>query len=104
VNRPARAVPAEPSDNELRAVWLAMRRSTWPATFDEAMADALLSRLVRLAAKHPPPAVRKGFTTSAPAAPLQGTTARPHCLAPYLRRDPLAFDRKRAAAGDRDDD
>ncbi len=90
------ARPAEPTDNELRAVWLAMRRPTWPATFDEAMADPLLSRLVRLTAKHPPQAVRKGLglpTTPPPA----------HRAGPQHRPLPARFDCKRAAAGDRDD-
>lgn len=96
-----------PTENELRAVWLTMRRATWPATFGEAMADPLLSRLVLLAAKHPPRALRKGFTTSAPAMPMQATTTtRPHaprCAPAYPRHAPATYDCKRAAAGDRDD-
>lgn len=92
--------PVEPTENELRAVWLAMPRKDWPATFEAAMADPLLSRLVRLTAKHPPRAVRAGFTTSAPAMPLPRTWSR----VPTHAATPSAFDRKRAAAGDRDDD
>ena len=87
----------EPTENELRAVWLTMRRPTWPATFGEAMADPLLSRLVLLAARHPPRAVRKDFITSAPATPLPRTTTA------YPRHAPAAYDCKRAAAGDIDD-
>jgi hypothetical protein len=95
---------AAPTENELRAVWLTMRRDTWPATFEETMQDPTRSRLVMLAAKHPPRALRKGFTTSAPAMPLQGATTRPQaprCALPH--HAPAAYDRKRAAAGDFDD-
>jgi hypothetical protein len=107
MNRAACAQPsAVPTENELRAVWRAMRRDTWPATFEETMQDPTRSRLVLLAAKHPPRALRKGFTTSAPAMPLEGATTRPQaprCAPPYPRHAPAAYDRKRAAAGDRDD-
>lgn len=64
-------------------------RSPWPDTFEEAMEHPTLSRLVRITAMHPPRAQR-----TAAAAPARFTP---------LHR-PAVFDRKRAAAGDRDDD
>lgn len=80
----------EPTEQELRAAWHACRaraRSPWPDTFEEAMADATLSRLVRITAMHPQRAHH--------AVPTPAITAR---------RRPAFFDHKRAAAGDRDDD
>jgi hypothetical protein len=86
---------AEPTPEELRSAWqqcVARRRSVWPATFDEAMADPLLSRLVRITALHPPRASTKqrlrAGSVPAPRVPLTSRTT---------------VDRKRAAAGDRDD-
>lgn len=35
---------------QLQAAWLERRRSHWPATFDAAMADPMLRRLVRAVA------------------------------------------------------
>lgn len=88
---------AEPTDTELQDVWQAMRRPTWPATYAEAMADPLLSRLVKLTARHPPKAGRKGR-----AVPMEP----PACGRAIPQHQPLParFDCKRAAAGDRDDD
>jgi hypothetical protein len=77
----------EPTEQELRLAWRHCWRNTWPASFEEAMADALLSRMVRITALHPPCPRR-------PAAVPRSTP---------IRR-PAVFDRKRAAAGDRDDD
>ena len=57
------------------------------------MAEALLSRLVRLNAMHPPRAQLARTTAVA---------ARPQQQLP-LRGFTPGFDRKRAAAGDRDD-
>lgn len=83
----------EPTTEELRMAWQHCKRtarSPWPETFEEAMAHATLSRLVRLTAMHPQPAQRTAAAAPAPRfAPL---------------RRPAVFDRKRAAAGDRDDD
>jgi hypothetical protein len=76
----------EPTEAELIAAWRICARDTWPATFKEAMADPLCSRIVRITALHP--------CRPAKAAPLPARRffARP------------AVDFKRAAAGDRDDD
>lgn len=87
---------AEPTDEELRRAWLHWKRrarSPWPETFEEAMAHPTLSRLVRMTAIHPPYALRQ---------PAEAATTRHLPPAPRLRA-PAVFDRKRAAAGDRDD-
>jgi hypothetical protein len=85
----------EPTEQELRLAWThctGRARSPWPATFEEAMAHPTLSRLVRITAMHPPRVIVQwgsaiGKTTSLP----------------LRRMTPDHFDRKRAAAGDRDD-
>lgn len=92
---------SECTGEQLRAAWAAYRRDTWPPTFEEAMADPVYSRLVRLHASHlanpshqPPP------SPASPASPARPVAARRLHFAP-----PSAYvDRKRAAAGDRDDD
>jgi hypothetical protein len=81
----------EPTEQELRAAWHVCRaraRSPWPDTFEQAMADATLSRLVRITALHP----------------QRGHRPAPAPAAITARRRPAFFDHKRAAAGDRDDD
>lgn len=85
----------EPTDEEMRQAWTRCKRATWPSTFEEAMADALLSRLVRLNALHPPYRARR----AAPVPPPRTGHSLP---LPGIR--PGYVDRKRAAAGDRDDD
>jgi hypothetical protein len=64
------------------------------------MADDTLSRMVRLTAMHPPKAHRKpeALAAARSARPAPRNPASPTGLAPGH------FDRKRAAAGDRDDD
>lgn len=83
------AARAEPTEQQLRAAYkqcVARRRSVWPDTFEDAMKDPLLSRLVRITAMHPGRAL---------------AIQRQHL--PALPSAPAVFDRKRAAAGDRDD-
>jgi hypothetical protein len=87
----------EPSLEELQRAWAHCRRPDWPATFEDAMAHPLLSRLVRITALHPPRAIRAVAHAPAPA---------PQRTEPG-RRQPArlhTFDRKRAAAGEREDD
>lgn len=86
------APAADYSDEQLRAAWTACRRSTWPRTFEEAMADTICAALVRhhaWRAAHPKPAIVR---RPAPA-------ARPR----VMQTPPGWVDHKRAAAGDRDD-
>lgn len=90
----------EPTQEELRSAWLRCRKPSWPRTFEDAMKDALLSRLVRITALHPARMQRKAphqvQPTLVPRAPERSTQPMPG-PAP-------GFDRKRAAAGDREDD
>jgi hypothetical protein len=81
----------------LRRAWQHCRRASWPDTFEEAMGDALLSRLVRITAMHPPRAIAKAAPTQQRPRPAY---QRPQHWPPEL---PPLFDRKRAAAGDVDD-
>lgn len=86
------------TDEQLRAAWLVCKLRTWPATFEEAMADAQYSRLVRLNARR--------IDQPCKPAPLDpygrwaALTTRPRFAPP----PPGWVDHKRAAAGDRDDD
>jgi hypothetical protein len=95
----------EPTDDELRAAWARSRRADWPATFEEVMADALLSRMVRINAMHPPRAQRKPPEPprQQPLLPARGGT-KGFLTHPDRRVRPIEVDRKRAASGDRDED
>lgn len=88
---------------DLRAAFERSRKDNWPATFEEAMADPTLSRLITLNALHPPrskrPAAPRLFTPLRRVDPSPGQVQLPG-IAPGVR----IFDRKRAAAGERDDD
>jgi hypothetical protein len=84
------------TDEQLRAAWRIYKLPTWPATFEEAMADELLSRLVRLHASHMVHPRRAAAPTPCPR-PAIG--AQRH----FTALPPGWVDHKRAAAGDRDD-
>jgi hypothetical protein len=86
----------EPTDEEMRRAWTRCKRETWPATFEEAMADPTLSRLVRITAMHPPRAHRVRAVEPVRPEPAQRPLPLPGIAPGYV-------DRKRAAAGDRDD-
>lgn len=81
----------EHTDAQLRAAWRVYKLSTWPATFEEAMADKLYSRLLHVHATHMAHQRQPAAAAPSPAHPL-----------PYLPRRTW-FDGKRAAAGDGDD-
>ena len=85
---------------QLQHAWLARRRPDWPPTFEAAMADELLSRLVRLEA-----AARQRAQRRAEHKPLPAwmTVNHPPAPAPPHRASPT-FDARRAAANDLDDD
>lgn len=103
----------EPTEDQLQAAWQRLRRPEWgSASFEADKAAALRWARVRLAALHP-----RATTTQEQAhdqAPAHPRTADPRPAAaaanPPARRTPAQptqlpiFDRKRAAAGDRDDD
>jgi hypothetical protein len=95
------AVRPEPTEKELRAAFehhRARRPAEWPEDFHEAMAHPTLSRLVRITAMHPPTALRQqlAFSTGLVKA-LRPAPGRRYRAVP-------AMDRKRAAAGEREDD
>lgn len=88
--------PLQISLDDLTAAWQQRRRPDWPPTFTEVMAHPLLRPLVRAEAVRRALAARR----AAPAAPA------PHARAARPTPPTVAagIDRKRAAAGDRDDD
>lgn len=94
---------ATPTEAELRAAFQHHRRASWPATFEAAMQDPLLSRLIRLQAKHPPKAQRVGATDYRAMRSAGVPAAKAVGASPWPARRP-ALDCKRLAAGDRDDD
>lgn len=105
MNAPAVAVQAEPTEVQLRAAWARLKRTTWPDTFEEAMQDPVLGRMVQIGAKHPPPRTRH-YAAAAIASPLPTPypTAAPARPLRTFTPPPGYVDRMRAAAGERDDD
>lgn len=110
------ATRIEPTTEQLQAAWLVRRKRSWPPTLAETMAVPLYAALVRMAAVQRVLAERRTANQAAavqalpaptkpttPAAP-QVATKRPSSPWPPRRPAADAFDRKRAAAGDRDDD
>lgn len=92
----------EPTAEQLQAAWLARRRSGWPPTLEATLAVPLYAALVRMHAVHTLLRQHRQPATGSP--PPAGTS----CAVPpsWLRRSgqQSGVDRKRAAAGDRDDD
>lgn len=88
-----------PTDEDLRTTWAELRRSqpAWPTTFEATMADPVRSRLVRIAA------IRAAQGHRVCALPIE-PTRRPPVVNPGISVRPLDLDRKRAAAGERDED
>lgn len=91
---------AQPTEAELRAAFEAnrARNPRWPASYELAMQDPITSRLVRLAAS---------MAAGGDLQPPQPTRYRTGPLAPvglWGRPSGGGIDRKRAAAGERDDD
>ncbi len=88
----------EPTEDQLRAAYAGQR---WRAryTFDQAMADESLRRVLRmLAVQTARIALRRQVVHAKQARQAQTTHHQtPHATAPL-------FDRKRAAAGEREDD
>lgn len=96
-----------PTDEDLRKTWSELRRAqpNWPTSFEDTMADPVRSRLVRIAAIR----AAQGYRVQAePVEPIR----RPPVVNPGIFRPParttpqrpLDLDRKRAAAGERDED
>lgn len=88
--------PVSPTDSDLQAAWQRRRTDGWPPTYAASMADDLYRVIVRAEAIRHLLALRMAARPAAAAVPAVGAPN----LAPVL---PTAVDRKRAAAGDRDD-
>lgn len=97
------AARIEPTTDQLHAAWLARRKRSWPPTLEATLADPLYAALVRMAAVRQVLASQQA-AAAPPAAPA--LPARSRSAPPWPPRRPAAahVDRKRAAAGDRDDD
>lgn len=87
----------------LQQAYQAARRPHWPQSFEEVMQDAIYSRLVRINAVRLARGQSIGSTTvnRRPAVKAPGLDRPPARTTP---QQPLPLDRKRAAAGERDDD
>ncbi|MDZ4282789.1 MAG: hypothetical protein U1C04_18745 [Hydrogenophaga sp.] len=102
---PAPAAQPELDEALLQRAWRMLRPPCWPPSFVETMADPLRSQMVHMFARQllrsaAAPATRDAWPAPAmPAAPRQTERRRP---LPQMATG--AVDRKRAAAGDRDDD
>jgi hypothetical protein len=98
------AAPAvDVTEELLRQAFQAARRPNWPGSFEEAMQDAIYSRLVRINAVRLARGQSIGSSTviRRPAVKAPGLDRTPPRTTPQL---PLPLDRKRAASGERDDD
>jgi hypothetical protein len=100
----AMAARIQPSDEQLRAAWLRAKRWTWPASYEEAMADPVRAAIVHgyavrieLRAQRPEPARE-------PQQPRLLVRARTVPAEPLKPRQPALFDRKRAAAGEHEEE
>jgi hypothetical protein len=84
---------APPTDEQLRLAFRQVRRPGWPSTLEEALARPVYALAIQGIAR-----------CLGRAAPTTGTRAYTHTTppAPPARHKPAAFDRKRAAANDRD--
>lgn len=92
------------TDEDMRRAWRILRRPCWPQTFEDTMHDPLRAQLVQMYAHH---------LALAAAVPDCPATARftprvpdrrtPPATPTLFRPPPTVVDRKRAAAGDRDD-
>jgi len=91
---------ADMPDELLRKAWQQRRRRNWPDTYEATMARPLLAALVRLqAGLLQRRAERVGSGPEQPA-----KVRRAPAFAPRRRPPPELFDRKRAAAGEREED
>lgn len=99
----------DPTREQLLEAWRQRRRDDWPVSFEAAMQDPLYARLVRTHALHSPPS-RQRPAIERPDPPLAAGAAPtpPARRAPIerraVRRQAALFDRKRLAAGERDDE
>lgn len=85
------------TDDELRAAWQQRRRAHWPPSFDDAMADPLYLRLIRIEANL---RAHRALLAEQRAA-MRRERASTRAFSPAPRG---GIDHKRLAAGERDDD
>lgn len=90
-----------PTPEQLQAAWVRRRRRHWPDSFDAAMADPLLGRLVHMEAVLLVLAQARAARRSQAPPPQPSAAARQKSTSPHRITTP---DRKRLAAGDTDDD
>ena len=101
---PTTAAQPELDEALLMRAWRLLRPPCWPATYQECMQDPLRAQLVQMYARQllrsDATLAAKSRRVEAPAPAITHERRRPapHGLAPGT------VDRKRAAAGDRDDD
>lgn len=88
---------AQFTHDELVTAWRNRRRPNWPESFEQVMADSLLAKLVSIEAKLRRSRLQRTTENQTPA--CHATERRP-----FMPHTPPIFDRKRAAAGERDDD
>lgn len=95
-------MPTHLTEQQLRAAWAAMRTrrclSAWPDSFEVVMADPQRGQLVRLEALAAARAAAGRLTR-----PCQPVNPIEHHAPPPTHQQPYRLDRKKAAAGDRDD-
>ncbi len=97
------AAPTTPvSEEHLQQAWLALHQPAWPATLAETLQDPARCRLVQGYAT----VLARRSAKARPAAPCPVARQPSRCAQPPLPLPTPApgwVDRKRAAAGDRDD-
>lgn len=91
------------SREELERGWAAAWRPTWPDTLDGALQCPILARIVRLHAFRQRAMAQQRQRLQAAPQRGQPRPARSHAAHTYTCTTP-GLDRKRAAAGERDDD
>jgi hypothetical protein len=105
MNSTTPAIQPELDDALLRRAWCLLRPPSWPQSYEACMADALRSRMVHMFAQHLRRSDAKAKAREAwPVTALTTPALARERRSPAPATSPVVFDRKRAAAGDRDDD
>lgn len=86
------------TDDDMRRAWRILRRPCWPQSYEDTMLDPIRAQLVRMYAHH----LALAFTLPDCHKPYRAPERRTQQPA-LFRPSPTVVDRKRAAAGDRDD-
>ncbi|PZO17660.1 MAG: hypothetical protein DCF26_09535 [Burkholderiales bacterium] len=92
---------------DLHKAWRLLRRPCWPDTYEATVQDPIRARLVQMYAHQLALAAvligKLESTAAAPFAPRQPERRTQPAMPTLFRPLPTMVDRKRAAAGDRDD-